>query len=84
MRQAIMAVRPGMSEFEIAGLLSQAVESRGVQTIVNLIATDERIFSFRHPLPTSKKLQHYAMLIVCGRNAYTPDPFWSVAGRRAP
>jgi antitoxin VapB len=67
MRQAIMAVRPGMSEFEIAGLLSQAVESRGVQTIVNLIATDERIFSFRHPLPTSKKLQHYAMLIVCGR-----------------
>jgi antitoxin VapB len=67
MQQAIHAVGPGMTEYEIAGLLSQAVESRGVQAIVNLIATDERIFSYRHPLPTSKKLQRYAMLILCGR-----------------
>jgi Xaa-Pro aminopeptidase len=67
MKQASLAVRPGMIEYEIAGLLSQAIESRGVQAIVNLIATDERISSFRHPLPTSKKLDHYAMLIVCGR-----------------
>lgn len=67
MRQAIDAVCPGMTEYEIAGLLSQAVESKGVQAVVNLIAVDERIFSLRHPLPTSKKLQHYAMLILCGR-----------------
>ena len=32
-----------------------------------LIATDERIFNFRHPLPTAKKLERYAMLILCGR-----------------
>ena len=67
MQAAVDVVRPGMTEFEIAGALSQAVESRGVQAIVNLIATDERISSFRHPLPTSKKLQQYAMLILCGR-----------------
>jgi len=67
MQQAVKAVRPGMSEFEVAGLLSQAVESRGAQVIVNLIAFDERIFSYRHPLPTSKKLQRYAMLVLCGR-----------------
>lgn len=67
MKQACLAVRPGMTEYEIAGLLSQAIESRGVQVIVNLIGTDERISSFRHPLPTSKKLERYAMLIVCGR-----------------
>lgn len=67
MRQSIDAVRPGMSEYEIAGLLAQSVESRGVQAIVNLIATDERIFSYRHPLPTAKKLQNYAMLVLCGR-----------------
>ena len=67
MKQASLAVRPGMIEYEIGGLLSQAVESRGVQAIVNLIATDERISLFRHPLPTSKKLDKYAMLIVCGR-----------------
>ena len=67
MWKAVEALQPDMTEYEIAGLLSQAVESRGVQAIVNLIATDERIFSFRHPLPTSKRLQRYAMLILCGR-----------------
>jgi Xaa-Pro aminopeptidase len=67
MRQAIEAVKPGMNEYELAGLLAQSVESRGVQAIVNLIATDERIFSYRHPLPTSKILRNYAMLILCGR-----------------
>lgn len=67
MQEAVNAVQPGMTEYEIAGLLSTAVESRGVQAVVNLIATDERIFSFRHPLPTSKKLHQYAMVILCGR-----------------
>ena len=67
MRQAVDAVKPGMSEYEIAGSLAQSVESKGVQAVVNLIATDERIFSYRHPLPTSKQLQNYAMLILCGR-----------------
>lgn len=67
MKEASLAVLPSMTEYEIAGLLSQAVESRGVQVTVNLIGTDERISSFRHPLPTSRMLDRYAMLIVCGR-----------------
>lgn len=67
MAQAIDAVKPGMSEYEIASLLAQSVESKGIKAIVNLIATDERIFSYRHPLPTAKKLRNYAMLVLCGR-----------------
>ncbi len=67
MDQAIRAVRPGMTEYQIAGLLAQAAQSRGAHPIVNLIATDERIFKFRHPLPTGKPLERYAMLILCGR-----------------
>jgi len=67
MDAAIRAVRPGQSEFEIAALLDRETQLRGVQPIVNLIATDERIFNFRHPLPYSKKLQKYAMLVLCGR-----------------
>ncbi len=65
--EAIRAVRPGMSELAIAGLLSQATLSRGVLPIVNLVATDERIYRFRHPLPTAKTLDRYAMLVLCGR-----------------
>jgi len=67
MDEAIRAVRPGQSEYEIAGLLARAAEDRGTPAIVNLIATDERIYSFRHPLPTGKKLDRYAMLVLCGR-----------------
>lgn len=67
MDEAIRAVRPGQSEYEVAGLLAQATESRGAQAIVNLIASDERIYAFRHPLPTGKKLDRYAMLVLCGR-----------------
>jgi len=67
MENAIHAVRPGMSEFEISGLLALESEKLGAQAIVNLIATDERIFNYRHPLPTSKKMERYAMLVLCGR-----------------
>ena len=67
MDSAIRSVRPGQTEYQIAGVLAQETESRGMQCIVNLIATDERVFSFRHPLPTGKKLDRYAMLVLCGR-----------------
>jgi len=67
MDQVIRSVRPGMTEYQIAGKLADAVQGRGIQPIVNLIGTDERIFRFRHPLPTEKKLDQYAMLILCGR-----------------
>jgi len=67
MDQAIRAARPGQTEYEIAALLAYETERRGVQCIVNLIATDERIFSFRHPLPTPRRLERYAMLVACGR-----------------
>jgi antitoxin VapB len=64
---AIRAVRPGQTEYQISGLLANEADSRGAQAIVNLIATDERIFSYRHPLPTDKELERYAMLVLCGR-----------------
>ncbi|MFW5943149.1 MAG: M24 family metallopeptidase [Chloroflexota bacterium] len=67
MDEAAQAVRPGMSEHEIAALLAAAAQKRGVWPTVVLIAGDERIFRFRHPLPTEKKLARYAMLILCGR-----------------
>jgi Xaa-Pro aminopeptidase len=67
MNAAIRAVHPGMTEYEIAALLDRETFARGVQPIVSLIATDDRIFNFRHPLPTGKKLDKYAMLVLCGR-----------------
>lgn len=67
MGEAVQAVRPGMSEWEIAALLAAASQKRGALPIVNLVATDERIVAFRHPLPTKRTLERYAMLVLCGR-----------------
>ena len=67
MESAARMLSPGQTEYQIAGLLAREAESRGVQAIVNLVATDKRVFDFRHPLPTDKKLERYAMLVLCGR-----------------
>lgn len=67
MVSALQAVRPGMSEYQIAATVSSETLARGIQPIVNLVATDERIYRYRHPLPTDKKLDKYAMLVLCGR-----------------
>ena len=67
MDSAIRAIRPGQTEYQIAARLGAEAQSRGAQPIVNLIATDQRIYSFRHPLPTDKPMERYAMLILCGR-----------------
>ncbi|MEJ2413624.1 MAG: aminopeptidase P family protein, partial [Anaerolineales bacterium] len=67
MQDAVDAVHPGLSEFQIAALLAGALERRGVQIVVNLVAADERIFSYRHPLPTAKQLRNYVMMVLCGR-----------------
>ena len=61
------AVRPGQTEYAISALLAHEAERLGAQAIVNLVATDERAFAFRHPLPTAKVLKRYAMLVLCGR-----------------
>jgi Xaa-Pro aminopeptidase len=67
MDAAVRLVYPGQTELQIAGQLACEAEKRGVQAIVNLAAADERVFAFRHPLPTARQLEHYAMLVLCGR-----------------
>jgi len=64
---AARAVQPGMTEYEIGAHLSFEAQRRGVQPIVVLVAADDRIARFRHPLPTGRRLERYAMLVLCGR-----------------
>lgn len=59
-------IKPGMSEFEIQALLTSKVVCQGIQPQVLLVATDQRIYKYRHPIPTKKKLEKYAMLVLCG------------------
>ncbi len=67
MDAAIMTVRPGLTELQVAGILARNVISRGLEPVVHLVGTDERIYKYRHPLPTEKRLEKYAMLALSAR-----------------
>jgi antitoxin VapB len=64
---AVEKIRPGQNEYQIAAFVGLEAQQRGIQPIVNLIATDERAYRYRHPLPTEKKLEKYAMIVLSGR-----------------
>ncbi len=65
---ACRTVTPGDTEAGIAGRLARALLAADLIPGVVLVATDERVFAWRHPIPkASKALERYAMLVVCGR-----------------
>ncbi|GAA4720056.1 M24 family metallopeptidase [Brevibacillus fulvus] len=59
-------IEPGWSEHEIAAHMAAKVLKQGIQPQVILVSTDDRVFKYRHPIPTEKKLEKYAMLVLCG------------------
>jgi len=64
---AIMSIQPGWREQQIAGLLAREALSRGLEPIVNLVGTDERLTQYRHPVPTDQRLRRQAMVVLSGR-----------------
>jgi Xaa-Pro aminopeptidase len=65
MEATCRALKPGISEHEIAGQLDDSVHGHRLNPVVTLIASDERIERYRHPIPTGKKVQRYVMLVTC-------------------
>lgn len=58
---------PGMSEHRLAGLISSRLRDRGIGAPVILIASDDRIKKYRHPIATGKKIDRIAMGVTCAR-----------------
>ena len=69
MNLACHAIQPDMSENAITGLLADKCWQTDVTPVVILVAADERIRRYRHPLPTAKKLKRHAMMVLCARQA---------------
>lgn len=67
LEQTAFEIQRGETEFHIASRLAAHCLERGIEPIVNLVAADLRVFSRRHPLPTSQRLDNYAMLVIGGR-----------------
>lgn len=61
------SIRPGQTEWQVAGRLANECESRGIQAIDNMVGSDERLFAYRHIIPKNKVIERYAMVVLCGR-----------------
>lgn len=57
----------GMTERDLAAELSAQLIRKGIAPLVMLVAFDERIYSYRHPLPTDNKLKNLILVSVCAR-----------------
>lgn len=67
MQRAANRLTPGTSETEAAAALCYETRRFNITPIVVLVAADERVYTVRHPLPTNRIIDRYAMLVLCGR-----------------
>ena len=67
MEAALSDVKPGITEQAIAGRICNALLERLVRPHVILVASDERVFNYRHPIPTEKKFKKHLMAVLCGK-----------------
>jgi Xaa-Pro aminopeptidase len=61
------ALHKGMTEEEVAGNVFAAMQRRGVKPSVLLVAADERIARYRHPIPTGAKIRKAVMVVIGAR-----------------
>jgi Xaa-Pro dipeptidase len=67
LEEVIRNVKKGDSELEIAGKLMSRLFPKEILPVVLLVAVDERAYKYRHPIPTSKRLEKMALISVCGK-----------------
>ena len=65
--QTAAAIEPGMTEHQIGANLAARLIAQNVVVSVLLIAVDDRIAKYRHPIPTETVLHSKAMLVVGAR-----------------
>ncbi|MGH9969725.1 MAG: M24 family metallopeptidase [Pyrinomonadaceae bacterium] len=61
------SLEPGLTELEIARRASDALAARHARPVVALVAADERIKRFRHPVPGDRAWKKSVMVVVCAR-----------------
>ena len=67
LQETCFTLAPGWTEFQIAGELAKRCYDSGIWPALTLVAADERVEKYRHPIATSKSLERYAMVVLCAR-----------------
>src|SRR6266498_2988747 len=65
--KVVRTLEPGQTEREVAVKVGSALAARNICPIVTLVAADERIKRFRHPVPTELKWRNVLLVVVCAR-----------------
>ena len=65
--ETLKNVAPGLSEHDVAARITYALRERGMQPALILIAADERLQRYRHPLPTDNVFHDRLMVVACAR-----------------
>lgn len=60
-------VRKGWRENQVAAELSKELVDRGLEASVVLVGSDERLKRYRHPLPTTHKIDRTVMMVICAK-----------------
>ena len=63
--QSCRALQPGTAETAIARMVADAAAGIGGRAVVVLVAADERIARFRHPVPTARVWRKAVMVAAC-------------------
>jgi len=58
-------LRPGEDEREIAATVMLSLTAINARAIVLLVGADERIATYRHPVPTATRWKHVVLVAVC-------------------
>ena len=66
LESACRRVRSGMTEHELAGSIGGELLRQGIRVPTLLVAGDERVERYRHPIPTEKRFERYGMAVVGG------------------
>jgi Xaa-Pro aminopeptidase len=63
----LATVRPGMTEYEVAGGVAGALWPHKIDPVLFLVASDERAYKHRHGVPTDKKIGKILLVSCNGR-----------------
>jgi Xaa-Pro aminopeptidase len=67
LEKTMAATRPGEKESEVVGRLCAELWKDRIDPITLMSAADDRVSSFRHPIPTERRVEKYLMVSVNAR-----------------
>ncbi|MBU3716103.1 MAG: M24 family metallopeptidase, partial [Candidatus Nanopelagicaceae bacterium] len=67
LEEAMLDIDSKDNEVEVAGEIAEELWERNLEPVVLLVAGEDRIKKYRHPLPTTSKVGNLAMGVICAR-----------------